>query len=365
MIRHAEIFTLNTSIAQNHRWEGGWLAQPSYDATLIFGVFLLAITAGLAVVLKPALFVIVFYLDLWLLGYHHVIATFTKLGGTRADRKENFFLIYYLPLIVLAGVMAVFFTVGLWAVATIYFFWQWYHYTRQSYGIATFYRKKAANPVLENPHIAQATLWCVPVWGVLNRSAQGWNEFLFLPIWMPPVPQWVAMAAGVISIALILNWIISVFAAWKKGSVPLGHTLFMASHFALFYIAYIAIDSINTGWLVANIWHNAQYILFVWLYNRRRFAKENEEKNWLAWISQPGPLRLMCYFAACLALTTMLYGTLMVSFEYFASHDQRLIMALYVISFQTINFHHYVVDSKIWKVRKQQHQAVMNIQQVP
>ncbi len=325
-----------------------------------------ALLSGAIVTHSPGLFVTVFILDLWLLGYHHVIATFTKLAGTKADRKENMFLIYFLPLIVLLAVAALYAVVGMWAVVTIYFFWQWYHYTRQSYGIATFYRKKAGHPVEENKYIALATIWSVPVWGILYRCAQGWDEFLFLPMRVPPVPMWVPFIAGIISLALIMNWAVSLFRAWNKGSVPIGHTLYMLSHFTTFGISYVVIKDINTGWLVANIWHNAQYILFVWLFNQRRFAKPDfEEKNWLWWISQPGPMRMICYFLACLLVTTVFYGGLKFGFDWFAAGDTAIIFALYVVSFQALNFHHYIVDSKIWKARKKQHQVVMDLKGAP
>jgi len=331
---------------------------------LIFGVLTIALTSGLIVTLYPILFVVVFLLDLWLLGYHHVISTFTKLAGTKSDRAENSFLIYQLPILVLAGVIGLYLAFGIWSVVTIYFFWQWYHYTRQSYGIATFYRKKAQNPVPENKHIALATLWCVPIWGVLNRCAEGWDKFLFLPVWMPPIPGWIPMIAGIISVGLIAYWAVNVLRASTKGTIPLGHTMFMISHFTVFYVGYVLTKEINTGWLVANIWHNAQYVLFVWLYNRRRFTKmEGYEKNWLAWASQPGPMRVLAYFAGCLALTTIFYGVLTVGIRWFAAGNKELILALFVVSFQTLNFHHYVVDSKIWKARKKQHQVVMEIKQ--
>ena len=36
-------------------------------------------------------------------------------------------------------------------------------------------------------------------------------------------------------------------------------------------------------------------------------------------------------------------------------------MTVYIVTFQTINFHHYVVDGLIWKARKKTHQKVMGI----
>jgi hypothetical protein len=35
-----------------------------------------------------------------------------------------------------------------------------------------------------------------------------------------------------------------------------------------------------------------------------------------------------------------------------------------VIVFQTINFHHYIIDNFIWKARKKSHQMILKIKEV-
>lgn len=347
-------------------FQSGWLMNGRYDSLFIFGVLFLAVGSGLAVWFNPSLFIPVLLADLWLLGYHHVISTFTKLAGTAEDRKENAFLLYKLPFIVLAGVFALVYTVGIWSVVTIYFFWQWFHYARQSYGIAAFYRRKTATPVSEHPYLSQAVVWCVPIWGVLNRASQGWEEFLFLPVWMPPVPVWAPALAAVVSVGIILYWLVLRFVAWRQGNLPLGQTLFLISHFSAFYVGYILIDNINIGWLVANIWHNAQYILFVWLYNTNRFKPDYERGQhkggtWLAWASQPKPVRIFAYFTGCLILTTLFYGSIQGVFKAIIGTDPALLAVTYVVIFQTVNFHHYVVDGLIWKARHKKHHIVMGL----
>ncbi len=253
-------------IKQHWHCEAGWLRSPAYDLTLILGVLGIAVVTGTVVYFNPALFWPVLVVDLWLLGYHHVIATFTKLAGTPEDRKENRFFIYALPPIVLACVALLSQVLGIWSIVTIYFFWQWYHYTRQAYGISAFYRRKSKTPSNDNPYLFQATLWSVPILGILYRCSQGWDTFLFLPIWMPVIPVEIVAVFAVITFFLVGLWCVLRAIDWYQGRLVFAPTLFMFSHFAAFFTGYVLISDINAGWLVANIWHNAQYILFVWLY---------------------------------------------------------------------------------------------------
>lgn len=347
------------------RAQEGWLEGRAFDGVFIGCVLALAVTSGLVVTARPDWFMAVFLLDIWLLGYHHVISTFTKLAGTPEDRRQNRFLLGPLPLLVLAGVLGLQKTLGTWSIVTVYFFWQWYHYVRQSYGIAVFYKRKAPLPVKENDRLALVTLWALPAWGMLNRCWQGWDSFLGLPIYMPQPPAWLYNLAPLVCIALLSWWAVRRVLSWREGRLPLGHTLFMLSHFAAFYVSYIWIDDISAGWLVANVWHNAQYILFVWLYQKNRFerddlARQTEDPPWLQWFAQNTPLRIACYFAASLAVTSLFYGTLQHGVRLFTI-DQALIFEVHIVLFQAINFHHYVVDSQIWKARKKVNRQALGI----
>ena len=110
----------------------GWLDNVHFDSLMIIGVFALAVVSGVIVTLRPELFVPIMLVDVWLLGYHHVISTFTKLAGTKQDRKDNWMLIYPLTALGLVAVAGLASTFGIWTVVTIYLFWQWFHYTHKS-----------------------------------------------------------------------------------------------------------------------------------------------------------------------------------------------------------------------------------------
>jgi len=141
---------------------------------------------------------------------------------------------------------------------------------------------------------------------------------------------------------------------WR--AVALAHTLFMLTHFVVFYVGYIGIDDITHGWLVINVWHNAQYVLFVWLFNSNRYQGGIDPKaRLLSAISQPN--RAWLYFAVCLGITTIFYSAVNGVIGQFSHWGLPLV----VIVYQTINFHHYIVDSLIWKVRRKPLQQTLGI----
>ncbi len=345
-----------------NKYQMAWLDGAFYDSILIFGVFALAVISGVIVSFRPDLFVPVMLADVWLLGYHHVISTFTKLAGTKADRQENWFFIYVLPILVLLAVAVLGLKIGIVAIVTIYLFWQWFHYTRQSWGIAAFYKRKAGMRPSANPRLDEVVFWAIPIWGILNRCAQGWDEFLFLPVWMPMIPMEVANVFGVIAVASLGYWVYQRFQNYREGNLSIGLTAFELSHFVIFYLGYVAFGEMNHGWLVANIWHNAQYILFVWLYNTNRFKNVDKDQiGVMAWISQKTPMRILLYFAFCLIATTLFYKNMQVILSHISQGEIAMLMMLNVVIFQTVNFHHYIVDSYIWKARNKKNQKVMKV----
>ena len=121
--------------------------------------------------------------------------------------------------------------------------------------------------------------------------------------------------------------------------------IYTFSHFAVFYTAYIAISDINAGWIALNIWHNAQYIAFVWLQNNRQFgqgAAPVDGARFLSWLSRRK--NLWAYLGLCISISTVVYAGLQASLAGLAGGA-----ALLMIAYQTINFHHYIVDAIIWR----------------
>ena len=335
----------------------GWLRGITFDSTYILGIASLAVASGWIVVSNPSLFWQIFVLNAWLLGYHHVISTFTRLTFDKQSLNEHRFLVTWLPLIVLAAVVVACIAIGSWLLTTVYLYWQWWHYTRQSYGVSRIYQRRAG---LNNDLLHKLVIYALPVWGILHRSAQAPEQFLFTEVRVVPVPIWLESVAGTFAVAVLAWWILRTISDWFSNNLSVAHTLYLSSHLVIFGVGYLAIENINHGWLVLTIWHNCQYILTVWMFNNNRFKNKVDSKHrFLSYISQNS--KVATYLAVCLLLSTVVYATLQYSLGWIAIATATS-LPLFAIVFQAINFHHYVVDALIWKVRRKPIQQNFGIQ---
>jgi hypothetical protein len=326
----------------------GWLSSLRFDLLFVAGTALLGLAAGLSSQFEPSLFGVILVADLWLLGYHHVIATFTRLTFDSESFQRYRWLVTKLPFAVVAVVLAMALGIGAWTLPTLYLYWQWWHYTRQSYGVAQLYRLKTPQ-AKDSGWEMKAALYLLPLTGILYRSYQSPEEFLGMELRVLPVPLEAVLAAGVAATLALAWWLFKQYGAWSRGELPLAYNLYLLSHCAVFGVGYLAIPDIDHGWLTINIWHNTQYMLVVWMFNRNRFkAGVDPEHRWLSSLSQPA--NVAKYFGVTLGLTAVAYLTL--GSVLAALPGSALVLSL--IAYQTINFHHYIVDSVIWKVRKPQ-----------
>lgn len=336
--------TLDGSVPIARSASAGWLRNPQFDFTLIVVVACWALAAGAAIVVNPALFWPILFLDVWLLGYTHVVSTFTRLAFDRESFRQHRLLLIPLPVVVAGCTIALAMFFGEWLVATVYLYAQWFHYTRQSYGISRMYLRKAAAIPASRDFVLDGVIYVLPLWGILRRSHQHPTSFLSLPIYTFPVPSAVLYVVGTVATISVVLWIAREARIFGRRRPDAPHSAYIASHIAIFAAGYLLIDDINTGWLVLNIWHNLQYMLIVWMFNANRFGKGVEpERRFLSTISQPR--NVVLYALVCWAIGTALYFNIDGVLGLF-SHT---VLPLSLLAYMTINFHHYVVDAIIWR----------------
>jgi hypothetical protein len=329
-----------------------WLKDPRFDLSFIVGIALLASGMAGVTVLWPDLFLPMLTVHTWLFGYEHLVATYTRLFGRPEDRARHRRLILFVPPLVLLALYTVARTSGVSGIYALYFVGQFHHTVRQSWGLAQQYRQRAGGLPWDSVRLSEVTLWSIPIWGLLHRCAQRPDEFLYQPFWLPPVPHLLVQIAGLASAALWLYWIATRVAAYRRGQLAVGHTLYMVSHGLVFLSGYLLIDELCSGWLLVNVWHNVQYIVFVWLYNQRRFAAGiDPQTRALSWLSQRGIVRAALYFLVSIALAMPFYYLLPRLGARLDELVVRTAVPAVLIVGLTLTFHHYIVDAIVWKRR--------------
>jgi hypothetical protein len=319
------------------------LLGPRFDHAFTSGIFLVAMALGLVAWAHPAALPGVLLVNLWLFAYPHVGSTYTRLVFDRASVREHWFLLFGLPPLVLGATAAVASWAGVAALTTGYFVWQTWHYTRQSYGIARAYRRARGAPAEGRDWPSDVVVFAFPAWGLLHRMSQAPTEFYWNPLRLPWVPGSVVVLAGVVATSALGVW---AFQTWRDGrSLLTAEGRFLLSHVAITSVSYLVIGEITAGWLFINIWHNAQYLLFVYAWNARRYRRGVEPERYVvSWLSQPR--RALGYAAACFAVGSGGYFLL-------GEATARLALAsalpVVLIVHHAVNFHHYLADTVLWK----------------
>jgi len=326
-----------------------YIRSREFDSTLLAAPILAGLVAALVVTADPRLYPFLLLADLWLLGYHHVVATYTRLAFDTQSLRRNRMLAVDLLVYVTLATLAVAMTAGAWVIATAFLYLQWFHYMRQGYGIARMYYR--ATPGGQTSGVrdvaADFVIYLVPIYGIAARSATMGQTFLGLPVKPLVLPDPIVTLLGVMAAAAAIAWVVKTMRAAMNETLDLQYTAFIASHIAIFLVAYVFVDDVNTGWLAINIWHNFQYVLVVWMSNAKRYASGvDPTARFLSRLSQPG--RVTMYFACCLAITTIVYAIV----DRFTVLVLGGGMAVTIGIYMGINFHHYIVDALIWKRRK-------------
>lgn len=287
----------------------GWLLGGRFDAGFLFGIPTLAICSGAMVLVDERFFLPVLVADLWLLGHRHVAESLDRLRGEGAAGGRARFLTAGLPLLLVAALGGVAFGVAAWLPATVYFYWQWFRSTRQSWAAMQLYRRRAARGTDLGDRSLLAALFCLtPIWGLLHRSAQPHTVFMGLDLHLMAAPETFADAVGIAACGAFGLWLVERAIAWSERRLPLAQTLCVLSHLAVFIVAYGPIADVTVGWLVAAIWYHAQYLALAWLRHRQRGSGAGDPRApWLARLATQRQLGLYSIVALA-SLAAVVFG---------------------------------------------------------
>jgi len=326
-----------------------YIRSEEFDKTLLVAPLFAGLAAAALVTANQRLYPILLIADLWLLGYHHVIATYTRLAFDPQSLRRNRFLAIDLLVLVTGVTLAVALTAGAWVIASAFLYLQWFHYMRQGYGIGRMYFRATPQGQVAGSRdwAADLVVYLVPIYGIAARSSTMGDQFLGMPVRTIVLPSVVVTLLGVLAAAAVAFWFARTVRAAFTDTLDFAYSGFILSHIVVFLMAYIVIDDVNAGWLCINVWHNFQYVLVVWMANAKRYAGGiDQTARLLSKISQPG--RVIAYFATCIGITTVVY-VLLNQFTVLALGGG---LAVTLGVYMGINFHHYIVDALIWKRKR-------------
>jgi hypothetical protein len=327
---------------RSYVWNG------SFDNTLLVAPIALGLLAAAVVMSDPAMYAAVVLADLWFLGYHHVVSTYTRLGFSSHSLRQNRFLAVDLLVVIVLVTTALAFTAGAWAVASAFLYLQWLHYMRQGYGISRMYFRTtpAGQAGGARDLVADAVIYTVPIYAIAYRSSTMGDMFLAMPVKTMVPPQALVTLLAVAAAVAVGAWFVRMGLRAASDTADLRYEGFILSHVVIFMCGYVWTADANVGWLAIDVWHNLQHVLLVWMFNVRKYGGGvDANEPLLSRISQPG--RPLIYFACCLLITTIVYLGLNRFTVLVMGGGLAATLGLYM----GINFHHYVVDALIWKRR--------------
>ena len=243
-------------------YSAGYLRSRTFDHFFVWGIPVVGGLSLLIVLVRPELFGHVLLLDLSLLGYHHVISTYTRVnfaGIAGESPLQSRWLFIYTPLIVILFVCVTLLLWGPLIITTIYLHWQWYHYTRQSEGISKAYTLKSRTKLSGSESFNRFVFYSIPISTFLVMSSRQHPQFLWSDVFTVPIPPLFADSLLLVSATATVYWLIQQFVSVYKGMLSPLVLAYFISHFCIYIFSYVVIKDINKGWLLINIWHNLQY----------------------------------------------------------------------------------------------------------
>ena len=341
-------------------WHGGWIISRNQDLMWLQGSVLtgLALVAGFRAVpqLNSANYSVthpaVLILLLWgvLMDGTHVWATYARTyfapdqsSKTGLPRPASWWILALGPLLALvdyllfspapsivghAGILFRYFL-------AIAYLWAYYHLIRQHYGVMVLYNRKAGGRT--HGGLDNIFLWVGSVYPFARFTLSDSYVASGLP---NPLPlAWFDTSRRALDIAFVVSMLvlcISWLARQRNEPTPLGPKhLFLAIVVGFHLLVFSLLNNLLAITAALTIFHNLQYHRIVWQYEQGKGRK---------------PMNSVSHYLGMGLLFGLLwYGPRIMG----VAAAQTDLMRNVLIGFGwCVAFHHYVVDARIWRVRR-------------
>lgn len=216
------------------------------------------------------------------------------------------------------------------------YLWAYWHLVRQHYGFLVLYRRKAGESDRRGGRVDALLLWTGTLYPYLRFSLSDAYLDSGLPQMMPV--GWLAPTRTLLDVAFVLIVLVTVglMVSGRIEKTRLGPKhLLLAVVIGFTFAVFSLLDNLLTITATLTIFHNLQYHRIVWQYERGHGRVPSG--SLAAYLSLGLALGLVWYLPRVL-------GVALVQ----ASLARNVLLGLG----WGVAFHHYLVDARIWRVRR-------------
>lgn len=219
---------------------------------------------------------------------------------------------------------------------TFAYLWAYWHLVRQHYGFLVLYRRKAGETDRRGARLDSALLWVGTLYPYLRFSLSDSFAKSGLPQLVPQA--WLAPLRTVLDVTFLIVFagLIAVMLSGRIEKFRLGpkHAL-LAIVIGFTFAVFGLLDNLLTITATLTIFHNLQYHRIVWQYER---GQGRTPSGSLAAYLGLGLLLGLAWYVPRVYGVALVHGSL----------ARNVLLGLG----WGVAFHHYLVDGRIWRVRR-------------
>ncbi len=216
------------------------------------------------------------------------------------------------------------------------YLWAYWHLVRQHYGFLVLYRRRAGENDPRGTRLDSALLWLGSLYPFLRYTLTDAYVRSGLPQllpeeWLPALRLQLDVAAALVALVLLALMVSGRFEPFRPGPKHLLLAIVIGFHLAVFAL----LDNLLTITATLTIFHNLQYHRIVWQYERGHGRTPSGG--------------LLMYLGLGLLLGLAWYGPRVMGV---ALAEAGLLRNCLIGLGWGVAFHHYLVDGRIWRVRR-------------